>query len=189
MSKVLKASIVRKMTAISSSGATRGSVMRRKTNQREARSIAAASYRRRDRRQAGQRQQHHERRPHPDVGDRHRVQRHVGVRQPVLAIGAQQVVDDAPGRVVEQLPEQADDGHAHHHRQHHHRRQQALAGDRRLSSSAAPKPTTTWPADRDEHVLGGDGEVVPDVLVGEQFAVVLQADEVRRRRSSTRGSR
>src|SRR3954471_5793011 len=43
-SKVLNASIVRKMIAISSSGATSGSVMRRNTNQRDARSIAAASY-------------------------------------------------------------------------------------------------------------------------------------------------
>src|SRR5687767_2649200 len=44
MSKVLNASMVRKMMAISSSGATKGRVMRRKTNQRDARSIAAASY-------------------------------------------------------------------------------------------------------------------------------------------------
>src|SRR5688572_14044944 len=44
MSKALNASIVRKMTAISNSGATSGKVMRRNTNQRDARSIAAASY-------------------------------------------------------------------------------------------------------------------------------------------------
>src|ERR1044071_2412064 len=44
MSNVLNASMVRKMTAISSSGDTSGSVMWRNTNQREARSIAAASY-------------------------------------------------------------------------------------------------------------------------------------------------
>src|ERR1700676_100296 len=44
ISKVLKASMVRKMTAISSSGATNGKVMRVNTNQPDARSMAAASY-------------------------------------------------------------------------------------------------------------------------------------------------
>src|SRR5688572_485296 len=44
MSNVLNASMVRKMMAINSSGATSGNVMRRNTNQRDARSIATASY-------------------------------------------------------------------------------------------------------------------------------------------------
>ena len=42
-SKVLNASMVRKISAISSSGATSGRVMRKKVYQTPARSIAAAS--------------------------------------------------------------------------------------------------------------------------------------------------
>ena len=61
-SKVLNASMVRKMMAISSSGVTSGSVMRVNVYQRLARSMAAASYRcLRYGGQSGQAQQHHER--------------------------------------------------------------------------------------------------------------------------------
>ena len=57
---------------------------------------------------------------------RDRVERHVGIGQPLEVAEAERVVDDAPGRVVEQLPEQADDRHRQHHRQQQQRRDQPL---------------------------------------------------------------
>ena len=135
----------------------------------------------RDGRQPGQPQQHHERRPHPDVGDRHGVERHIGIGQPGEIAEAEDVVDDAPGRAVEQLPEQADHGHRHHHRQQQQRREQALEGDLAVEQQRHAEADQHLAADRHQHVFRRDAEVVPDVVVGQQIAVVLQADEGRRR--------
>ena len=137
--------------------------------------------------QPGQANQHDVGRPHPGVdqhdrprrqGDasdhRERTRRNAGEK-------ADQVVERPDLRLEQQGPEVAHDRRGQHHRQQDDGRPEAVAAEFLVDEQRQSEADQDLQRDRPEDEMRRDLEVRPQVLIGENIDIIVDADECGRR--------
>ena len=136
-------------------------------------------------RRPGQANQHDIGRPHPGVDQHDRPRRqgdasdHRERTRRDAGEEADQVVERPDLRLEQQGPEIADHRGRQHHRQQDDGRPEAVAAEFLVDEQRETEADQHLQRDRPEHEMRGDLEVRPNVLIGQDVDIIVDADETR----------